>query len=794
MKNRKTIIRLVCLALMVALITPIAASCKRADPASAAVKEHVYKAEYFPMPEEFTYFNNAVVSGGKVYAVVDSVGDDGSYSQKIAAVDIASGEYDTLMEMKNEYSENSNSYTYVNNMRIDGSGNLILVVNSSTSKMNPTTQEWTHEEKFELVTLKAESGEEMNRMDLSSLNESTDENSYFYVQNAAVVDNYVAITTGEKIFVLDSTTGQKAFDIPFEGWVNEMFVANGKLLVSMYDYSANSSSYGLKELDFNARGFVDSEINLPGEPYRYTFISGEGYDLYLNDRMSLYGYNLETQEMTELLNWIDSDIDSDSLSSISPISAEEIFCIGYDYTGGRSKVEVTRLTKVDPKDVVEKTVLTMAVQYLGYDVRKAIIAFNKSNEKYRISVNDYSKYNTEENYSGGAEKLNTDLISGIVPDIIYVDGYNMPVDSFISKGLFADLYPIMDNDPDFNRGDYLQNVFEAYSRDGKLYSIISSFNVYTVMGKSSDVGTEMGWTMDDLNAVMATKPEGMVSFANTSRDSILMMSTFMSLDSFIDRATGRCSFDDGNFAKFLEFAAQFPSQEEIEMGYSTARSSERVALSIAAGDYIGGGGYTYVSDEERIRNGEALLQMTYLYEYNDYMVKKYAYGEEPTYIGFPTSQGIGSVIMGDMEFALYSKSKNLQGGWEFIKYFLSDEHQSTIEWSFPVKRSRLDELAKVAMEPPSYTWTDENGVEHVETYPRTYWIGGESIEMDDMTQADIDKVNELLFAVNTAMVYDTKVQEIIAEEAEAFFNGQRSAQDAAGIVQSRVQTYISENR
>ncbi|MGI5899374.1 MAG: extracellular solute-binding protein [Christensenellales bacterium] len=796
MKNRKTIIRLVCLALMVAMVAPIIASCKRADPVSAAVKEHVYKAEYFPMPEEFTYFNNAVVNGGKVFAVVDSMGEDGSYNQKIVAIDIASGGYESLpFEMKNEYSENSSSYTYVSNMKIDGDGNIILVVNSSTSTMNPATNEWSHDEKFELVTLNADSGAEMGRLDLSTLNESTDEYSYFYVQNAAVVGNYVVVTTGENIYVLDSTTGKKAFDIAFEGWINEMFVSNGRLLLSMYDYSANSQSHGLMELDFNAQSFVDSGINLPGEPYRYTFISGEGYDLYLNDRMSLYGYDVETKEMTELLNWIDSDIDADSLSSISPVSAEEIFCIGYDYSGGRSNVELTRLTKVDPKDVVEKTILTMAVQYLNYDVRRAIIAFNKSNEKYRITVNDYSMYNTEDNYSAGAEKLNTDLISGVVPDIIYVDSYNMPVDSFISKGMFADLYPLMDKDPNFNREDYLQNVFDAYSRDGKLYSIISSFNVYTVMGKASDVGTTMGWTMDDLNAIMAAKPEGMMSFANTSRDSILQMSTFMSLDSFIDKATGRCSFDDGNFAKLLEFAAQFPSQEELQMGYSAAGGSQRTALAVAAGEYIGGGGYdVYISDEERIRNGEALIQMVYLYEYNDYQMKKYAYGEEPTYIGFPTSQGIGSVLMGDAEFALYAKSRNLDGGWEFIKYFLSDEHQSSIEWSFPVKISRLDELAKKAMEPPSYTWTDENGVEHVETYPRTYWIGGQSVEMDDMTQADIDKVNELLFSVNTAMVYDNKVQEIITEEAEAFFNGQRSAQDAAGIVQSRVQTYISENR
>ena len=799
MKNKKLALKILCLVLMTTLIAPFAAACKKADPVSAAVREHVYKAEYFQMPEEFGYFNYVVTDGITIYAVVDENDTKtGDYQQRLIAVDVKTGEYRRLaLELKNEYSETGSSGTNVNSMKMGDDGNLVVVINSYTSEMNPTTQEWRYEEAYRLVTVDSQTGNEMTSMDLSNL-AGDEEGAYFYVQNMAALGDKIVITTGEALFVLDGKSGKKDFDIKINGWIDNIFVTNGKVLVNMYDYSSDNYTRSVKELDFASKSFKDTQLSLPGEGYRFTFLSGEGYDIYLNDNMMLYGYSLETQELTELLNWIDSDIDSDNISSITPVSAEEIICVGYNYDSGG--MEVTKLTKVAPEDVIEKTVLTMAVNYLNYDVRKAIIAFNKSNEKYRITINDYSQYNTDDNYNAGAEKLNTDIIAGKVPDIVFVDAYSMPVDSFISKGLFADLYPMMDKDPDFNRADYLTNVFDALSKDGKLYSIVPTFNVQTVMGKVSDVGDRMGWTMDDLNALMATKPAGTAPFANASRETILYLSTYMAMDSFIDKNTGKCSFDTGAFAQMLEFAASFPSQEELNAAYDSGMRRGGVALAVASGaavptsyyDYMTDGGY--VSDEELIRSGRAVLQQAYVYDYNDYMNKKFAYGEQPIYIGFPNDSGIGSVMTTGMEFALYSKSKNLAGGWEFVKYFLSDEYQGKVEWDFPVKRSRLDELAEAAMKPYSYTWTDEKGEEHVEVYPRTYWINGQSVELDDMTQQDVDRVNELLFTVNTVMRYDTKVNDIITEEADVFFNGQRSAQEAAGIVQSRVQTYVSESR
>ena len=43
------------------------------------------------------------------------------------------------------------------------------------------------------------------------------------------------------------------------------------------------------------------------------------------------------------------------------------------------------------------------------------------------------------------------------------------------------------------------------------------------------------------------------------------------------------------------------------------------------------------------------------------------------------------------------------------------------------------------------------------------------------------------------LIPDSSVENIIAEESAAFFEGQKSAKDVAGVIQSRVQIYINEN-
>ncbi|MBQ3879640.1 MAG: hypothetical protein II727_05010, partial [Oscillospiraceae bacterium] len=85
---------------------------------------------------------------------------------------------------------------------------------------------------------------------------------------------------------------------------------------------------------------------------------------------------------------------------------------------------------------------------------------------------------------------------------------------------------------------------------------------------------------------------------------------------------------------------------------------------------------------------------------------------------------------------------------------------------------------------------DENG-DYVEYVP-TQYIGGKEIKVDRFSQADVDQILDLLNYCTSQTSIDQKVLEIITEDAQAYFKGQKTLDDVCATIQSRVSLYIKE--
>ena len=71
--------------------------------------------------------------------------------------------------------------------------------------------------------------------------------------------------------------------------------------------------------------------------------------------------------------------------------------------------------------------------------------------------------------------------------------------------------------------------------------------------------------------------------------------------------------------------------------------------------------------------------------------------------------------------------------------------------------------------------------------------GNFEVEIKPATQEQVDEVKNLIAgitAVDGSM--SSEMMNIINEEAAAYFSGQKSAEEVAKIVQSRMQVYLSE--
>ena len=123
---------------------------------------------------------------------------------------------------------------------------------------------------------------------------------------------------------------------------------------------------------------------------------------------------------------------------------------------------------MNPEDIPDKDVIVLAGFWVDYDLKKRIIDYNKESDKYRVVITEYQMYNTGDDYMAGYTKLNNDILAGKIPDIIVVDT-NIKIENYVSKGLLADVGALIAKDEELSQKEFMENVFEAYKVDGKLY-------------------------------------------------------------------------------------------------------------------------------------------------------------------------------------------------------------------------------------------------------------------------------------------------------------------------------------
>lgn len=142
------------------------------------------------------------------------------------------------------------------------------------------------------------------------------------------------------------------------------------------------------------------------------------------------------------------------------------------------------------------------------------------------------------------------------------------------------------------------------------------------------------------------------------------------------------------------------------------------------------------------------------------------------------------------QLAVSATSDKTDGAWQFIKYILSDEYQENSIWNFSVNNSVFQKKLAEAMEPPYYI--DENG-EKVEYENSWYLDDGTEVTLEPMSEAEVQKIMNVINNAGGSYQYDETINTIITEETASFFNGQKTAQQVADLIQNRVQTYIMEN-
>lgn len=735
-------------------------------------KNYVYSCEILPINQEAPALGQMIKVGDTIYGYGYNWSDD--YAN--ATLDFYEIKEDG--SMGNTFSFEEPNGTSYSNICADDAGNLFCIKNvygssqgegiagDSTAEAEGETLEEDYYDDYYLAGLSL-NGEEtfsVKLNDVPELQELEQQEGYFSVYGMFAAKDSLYVSCMGKYVKFDKEGNCQGFLT--SGSNEEEF--DGAYMVTLQNGTVVAETYKddgvyLSQVDLEA-GTMQEGSKLPGSSYGYSLYPGIGYDLYLADGNGLYGYNLGQEDKTKLFDFVASDLGCYGLGNLLALSETQFLAT---YSDSEVDSVIAKFTKVPPEEVKDKQVITLAMAFSDWQVRTEVIKFNKNSDTYRIELQDYSTYATDEDYRAGLTKLNADLASGKVPDILLLDS-GMPVESYQNKGLFEDLKPFIEKDEELELDNFMPNIIEAFSSGGKLYSIVPGYSIQTLAVKTADVGNATSWTVEEAQKVLASKPEGTQFLAETTRDQMLNYCINMAGSQFVDQESGKCSFSSDEFINLLEFVKTFPEK------YDDQDFDE---------DY-------YNNYDSMWRQGKVLAYSAYLGDFGSFnRLKKGTFGEDITLIGFPANGENGSVIMPSIRFAMSSKSANKDAAWQFIRTFLMEDYQKDMGY-LPISISQMEKMAQEATQKPYYM--DENG-NKVE-YDDTWYIGDTEITISPMTEQETKDYMAFLQSCNKVYMEDEALLQIVQEEAAPFFAGQKSARDVAGIIQSRAQLYVNETR
>jgi len=585
---------------------------------------------------------------------------------------------------------------------------------------------------------------------LSGMAGDEDGNLYFNVGSMDGRNKLVAL----------SSAGNIIGEVGIDGHIQRMFFIGDDVYVTSWSNSGRGGMV-LMKADF-ATGSFGTEITFDGmSPYgNMSFAAGGETGLLISDSTGLYSADIETGETIKLLDWLESDVYANDVSHFGQLEDGTIWLVNRIYGNQTTTTELIMLAKTTHGKLPPRTTITYAGLYLSGDIKQAIVKFNKTNPKYRIRAIEYIDFTQDFDWATAMTAFNNDLTSGRGADIIDLSMVNFSL--LASKGILHDLSSYFNKH--INPEDYLANAMSAYDIGGKKFGIMTGFGFSVLAGHKSKLEGIDRWTIDEMIDWAEKFPDSLLMRTNAL--SIMYSLVYTTLERFIDWNTGTVSFTGDEFIRILEFASTFGNEDLW-------------------------GDPNQIGTREGLTTGKHLLMECYIHSLEYMQVVHSLFDGEEKYIGYPTESGEGIMFNPSGAAGINARSKNKDGAFEFIMYLLSDDFQSESKnpnrYATPVKQSAIDEFIERVTTPEM-----EGGIERLVT---SWGFDDFHVEIYASKNKEfIDTYIDLISRVDGIRFYDEQVINIIQEETESFFTGQKSARDAAEIIQNRIQLYVNENR
>lgn len=527
------------------------------------------------------------------------------------------------------------------------------------------------------------------------------------------------------------------------------FLDGGEDGVFLWENNSGSKGVTLVQIDWQTASFREPvQLTFTGildQFSSYTLLSGYELGILLSTNSTLFQYDPDTGKGTELLNWQAGTVNVDG-ASVSQLrflpknedGTQDIELLSYSFA--ENAAETALIQYMDESELPEKEVITLGTAF-SPTVEKLLRRFNRSNLKYAVELLEYDNRTMEESLMYGKDNI---------PDLIDT-GWITP-EVLAGKGLLEDLEPYFEKSSVISREDILEPIWEAGIAGGRLTSALINFDIQTLITSAESVPDD-GWSYEDMFALDRANPKlQLLDYFSPSTVYNLLMRTGM--DHFIDFDEKKCSFDSDEYIQLLEDINSLNYPEQPKEGHS---------------------GQVIYEDEEiaRFLSGEFMIRYdTYSSPYH-YQTAMDKYGGKARSVGYPTPDGSACFLINNrIKLSIYSGSEHKDAAWAFIEYLLSEEQQSWYGTSFQGFPARKDAFESYLNKPysQSLVFKDENPTEEYREYLR-YMV-------------------QHMRGMQT--IYTKELSNIMYEETESYFQGGKTAKEAASVIQNRIQLFLDE--
>ena len=601
-----------------------------------------------------------------------------------------------------------------------------------------------------------EKGQELARKSLGNIIKQIDNTGLIKL---LVTDNEkIVLVTSLVIYLLD-TDFNIISEIEVQGDIQDAAFSKAGNVICVVPVPQNDmkQTCKIKVLDLNKQEWCEEiSVNVSSESDTVAVLNGrDAYDFYIKNDRGIYGYETETKDCKEVLNFASVNLTKNTAENIIVLKDGLFANIGYE-DDEHSNIILYSPTLVS--DITEKEIIVYGGLLIDEQIKSAVIAFNQENSEYQIEIKEYYDAQTDGSVEDALNKMNADIMAGNIPDIF--DMNYVSAEQYIEKGIVEDLTPYIDADSEIHESDMVASVWEAMKINGKVYYVTPDFSVYAIVGKTKDIGEGGEWTVQQMLAWMEEQDPGTKLTFSTNKAYAFDAVFGNCLADYIDFETGTCRFMSQDFKNILEICNR-----------SCAESADSI--------------------EEEYKSGKVLFMPASNITLLDMQKYIQLFGEDISFIGISNTEGNGSYFGFSCRMGIFAKSEVKDGAWTFVRSFLTKEYQqeSGLLSYMPIRQDCFDNMIEEQTAVKAYT--NDLGEEIQPVSGSWEWLGMNE-EYRAVSREEVTKFIDLINRTRAVEFYDNQIRNIVSEEAGMYFTGDRGLEETVKVIQNRVELYLSE--